>query len=89
MLETIPSRKYRAKKRCELSAEDKDNIVRAYTQEYLSQKDVARRFRVNEMLVSNLVREARNKPEKFGEKKMREQQANRRRIGIMQTVAEM
>ena len=55
----------------------------------MTQKDVARRYRVTETLVSDLVREARKKPEKLAEKKEREQQANRRRIAIMQTVAEM
>ena len=55
----------------------------------MTQKDVARKFRVTETLVSDLVRESRKKPEKLKEKKEREQQAYQRRIAIMQTVAEM
>ena len=76
MLETVPCRKYRARRRHELSAEDEENIVRAYTQDYMTQKDVARKFRVTETLVSDLVRESRKKPEKLREKKMREEQVN-------------
>ena len=43
-------------------------------QDYMSQKDVARRFRVTEALVSNLVRDARKNPEKLRRKKEREKQ---------------
>ena len=35
----------------------------------MTQKDVARRFKVTETLVSDLVRESRKKPEKLREKK--------------------
>ena len=63
--ETVPSRKYRPRRRCELSAAEMKRIVDAYTVEYIPQKEVARRFRVTVPLVSILVCEAKSKPLKL------------------------
>ena len=63
--ETVPARKYRPRRRCELSAADIKSIVEEYKVEYIPQKEVARRFRVTVPLVSNFVCEAKSKPSKL------------------------
>ena len=86
MMETVPAKKYRPRRRPELSAEDELNIVESYTVKYMSQKRVAQRFRVTKSLVSNLVCEARKMPEKLEKKKDREELAQQKREAIMETV---
>ena len=87
--ETVPARKCRPRRRCELSAADIKSIVEAYTVEYIPQKEVARRFRVTEPLVSILVCEAKSKPEKLREKIAREQMDSRKQEAIQKTVLSM
>ena len=50
--------------------------------QYIPQKEVARRFRVTEALVSKLVCEAKSKPEKRREKAAREQMDSRKQAAI-------
>ena len=61
---------------------DEKSIVEAYTVQYIPQKEVARRFRVTEPLVSKLVCEAKSKPEKRREKAAREQMDSRKQAAI-------
>ena len=44
----------------------------SYVKEYIPQKEVARRFRITPLLVSNLVTDSKKKPEKLREVKARE-----------------
>ena len=44
--ETVPSRHYRARRRKTLSLDEQQQIVKAYMEGQLPQKEVARRFRV-------------------------------------------
>ena len=62
--EIVPSTKYRPRRRNQLSLQDLDDIVSAYTNESITQKEVARKYRVSLQLVRDLVSESRNNPEK-------------------------
>ena len=50
--------------------------------QYIPQKEVARRFRVTEPLVSKLVCEAKSKPEKRREKAAREQMGSKKQTAV-------
>lgn len=58
-------RTYRKRPRRELSPEEIERIVAATKQPYCTQKDVAKQFRVTAILVRQLVKEAKQKPEKL------------------------
>ena len=53
--ETVPVKKYKARRRREVSLEEREEIVDEYLKEYLPQKDIAQRHRVKTQLVSDLV----------------------------------
>ena len=53
--ETVPVKKYKARRRREVSLEEREEIVDVYLKEYLPQKDIAQRHRVKTQLVSDLV----------------------------------
>ena len=57
--------------------------------QYIPQKEVARRFRVTEQLVSTLVCEARTKPEKLRKKMEADQLDHRKQVAIQETVSTM
>lgn len=76
-------RKYRARRRRTVPLEEQDAIVELYLEKKVPQKDVARRFRVTERLVSDLVREARHKAGKKHEAKMKLKQQERERAAIV------
>ena len=65
-------RKYKKRHRNELTSTEITNIVHCYLFEHLTQAEVARKFRISPPLVSQLVTDARRKPEKLREKKARE-----------------
>ena len=44
--ETVPVKKYKARRRLEVSLEEREEIVDEYLKEYLPQKDIAQRHRV-------------------------------------------
>ena len=71
-LECVPARKYRLRRRNDLTAAEQQQIVDSYVKEYIPQKEVARRFRVTPLLVSNLVTDSKKRPEKLREVKARE-----------------
>ena len=57
--------KFKKRHRKDLSLEEVEAIVAATKQPYCHHKDVAQRFRIPAQLVSGLVEEAKNKPEKL------------------------
>ena len=62
-----------------MSAAVQQEIVDAYVEHNIPQKEIAKRYRVTPLLVSNLVNDAIKKPEKLREKKEREKRAARDR----------
>ena len=64
MAETVPSNIYRPRRRKELSLQEHDDIVSAYLDDLMPQKEVALKYRVSVQLVRDLVSESKNKPEK-------------------------
>ena len=89
MLETVPCRQYKPRHRKSLSVTELQAIVDAYTKDYMSQEDVARKFRVTTTLVSNLVAESKKKPEKMKEAKYRVKLDSERRKAIQQIVEDL
>ena len=63
-----------------------EDITDAYIVEHLPRKDIARKFRVTEQLVSDLVCEARTKPEKMREAKSNEKMLSQKMEAIQDTV---
>ena len=47
MAETVPSTKYRPRRRKELSLQEQDDIVSAYFDDMIPQKEVALKYRVS------------------------------------------
>ena len=56
--------------------------MKAYQVKYESQKEIARRFRVTEQLVSDLVCESKKRPEKLRDAKERLKLENRQKDAI-------
>ena len=80
---------YKPRPRRALSLKEIEAITEAYIVKMLPRKDVARQFRVTEALVSGLVCEARNKPEKLREAKAREKLLNQKITAIEEIATEM
>ena len=76
--ELVPGKYYRPRRRKHLSIEDQEQILNAHMIPWMTQKDIARQFRVTEQLVRDLVRECRHQPEKL--QMAKERSANRRRL---------
>ena len=89
MHEIVPSGKYKPRRRNQLRSEEHEAIIEAYYQEHISQKEIARRHRVTERLVSNLICESKAKPEKLRDLKAREKLATRRVQSIKEVVSDM
>ena len=64
MADTVPSTKYRPRRRKELSLQEHDEIVSAYLDDMMPQKEIALKYRVSLQLVRDLVSESKNNPEK-------------------------
>ena len=71
-VESFPGRQYKPRRRKELSLKEWQDIADAYIVQHIPRKDVVRQFRVTEQLVSDLVCEARTKPEKMRQAKASE-----------------
>ena len=85
----VPSGKYKPRRRNQLPSEEHEAIVEAYFHEHISQKEIARRHRVTERLVSNLICESKTKPEKLRDLKAREKLATRKVQSIKEVVSGM
>ena len=69
-----PGRKYKKRRRSELSIVEMEEIVDGYLTKGMYQADVAKFHRVTPALVSNLVTEAQRRPEKLREMKEQKKQ---------------
>ena len=87
--ETVPVKKYKARRRLEVSLDEREEIVDEYLKEYLPQKDIAQRHRVKTQLVSDLVYERKNNPEKHRVEKEKEKLAKDRTQFITETIFKM
>ena len=63
--ETIPGPNYKPRRRRELSLKEQEQIVDEFLKKFWPQKEIARLHRVSVRLVSDLVCERRNNPEKM------------------------
>ena len=63
--EIVPSGKYRARRRKEISLDEQQEIVEQYLGKHWPMKEIALKHRITNNLVMNLVQEARKKPEKY------------------------
>ena len=70
-------RKYKHRRRCQLSSGDVEEIVAACDEGSLTQAEVAKKFKVKAALVSKLVTEARKQPEKLRILKQKEKELER------------
>ena len=70
-------RKYKHRRRCQLSSGDVEEIVAACDEGSLTQAEVAKKYKVKEILVSKLVTEARKQPEKLRILKQKEKELER------------
>ena len=64
MYEKGPNNKLKKRKRKDLTPEEIETIVAATNKPFHKYKDVAEQYRISLQLVSNLVKEAKTKPEK-------------------------
>jgi transposase-like protein len=88
-LESVPARQYKARHRSSLSAAEQQEIVEAYADQYVPQKEVARRFRVSPQLVGSLVRDSKKKPEKLRAVKEKEKRLAEEKRAIQSAIAGM
>ena len=61
-------RKYKKRSRKDLSYEEIEQVIAATKQPYLLHKDIAQQFKIPAILVSRLVKESQEKPEKLQQK---------------------
>ena len=59
LAETVPCRKYKPRRRKEVPLAEQEEIAKAYLQDKLPQKDIARHHRIKPQLVQDLVAEAK------------------------------
>ena len=64
LLEVVPVRKYKLRRRKVLSLDEQKDIANSYLVELRSQKEIAQKFRVTRQLVKDLVAEAKHNPKK-------------------------
>jgi len=69
--------RYKPRHRSQLSSDEIDNIVLAYDVGHKKQAEVAKQFRIKEILVNRLVNESRKQPEKQRDLKLKEKEAAR------------
>ena len=72
--EMIPGPYYKPRRRREISLKEQDQIVNEFLKNFWPQKEIARLHRVSVRLVSDLVCERRNNPEKMKMAKAKEKE---------------
>ena len=87
MQEKPASRKYKHRRRCQLSSEEIEEIVAACDEGSLTQAEVAKKFKVKAALVHQLVKEAEKKPEKLRNLKQREKDDSHANRAVEQVAA--
>ena len=70
-------KKYKHRRRCQLSSADVEEIVAACNEGSLTQPEVAKKYKVKAILVSQLVTEARKQPEKLRILRQKEKELER------------
>ena len=87
--EQVPARHYKARHRNSLSWAEQLEIVEAYADHNIPQKEVARRFRISPQLVGSLVRDSKKKPEKLRVVKEKEKRQDEEKQAIQSAIAGM
>lgn len=89
IMESPPNWKYKKRHRKELSVEDIESIVAASKEPFQYHSVIAKRFRISELLVRTLIKEAKKQPEKLEAQRQRVQLDIDKRDAIEDVVTEI